>query len=334
MSNIRIVCDPDECRHLWRSVIPAQYISDLWEVRQCFQNHYRRPLHFVVAENSGRVSGLLPLSRIEETDSYGFFPGEVWHGKTWLEQNRIFAENEHVYDEMFRFLKRSRSRFHLRYLLPTESIPQSRERVDEIGYLFNPPDFDYDMENYFQLFSHKSAKRIRREIADFEARNLSIRLDAVDDFELMVKLNLDRFGDSSYFTDAQFIAGFRDLAGYLKDQGWLRFTTVLIDDEPAAVDMGCLYRGVYTLMAGGTNGNFPGIAKFINLYHMQRACNERLAGADFLCGDFSWKPMFHLTARPLYLISNMVEEEKPQVRSTVPPPMERIFPDAGRSLNV
>ena len=334
MSNIRVVCDPDECRHLWRSVIPAQYVSDLWEVRQCFQNHYRRPLHFIAAENSGRLSGLLPLSRIEETDSVGFFPGEVWHGKTWLEQNRIFAEDSHIFGEMLRFLKKSRLRYHLRYLVPTNSISSTRERVDEIGYLFHPPDFDYDMENYFQLFSHKSAKRIRREIEGFKAQNLSIRLDAIDDFELMVRLNIERFGESSYFTDPQFTAGFRDLADYLRQQGWLRFTAVLINGEPAAVDMGCVYEGIYTLMAGGTNGNFPGIAKFINLHHMQRACNERLAGVDFLCGDFSWKTMFHLTARPLYLISNMVEDERPQVRPTVLLPSERILPDAGRSLNV
>jgi len=314
--------------------MPSHNVSDLWEVRECFQNHYRRPLHFIVAENSGHISGLLPLSRIEETRSYGFFPGEVWHGKTWLEQNRIFAEDNQTFEAMLGFLKRGHSRFHLRYILPSESAPISRERVDEIGYLFNPPEFDYDMDNYFQLFSHKSAKRIRREIEAFEARRLSVRLDESDDFELMVGLNLDRFGEASYFSDAQFTAGFRDLAGYLKEQGWLRFTTVLIDDEPAAVDMGCIYNGIYTLVAGGTNGNFPGIAKYINLYHMKRACSEKMDGVDFLCGDFSWKPMFHLTPRPLYLISNMVEEERPQMRPTPLPSMERVFPDAGRSINV
>ena len=37
---------------------------------------------------------------------------------------------------------------------------------------------------------------------------------------------------------------------------------------------------------------------------MKRACREQLTEADFLCGDFSWKKLFHLTPRPLYLLSN------------------------------
>jgi hypothetical protein len=80
---------------------------------------------------------------------------------------------------------------------------------------------------------------------------------------------------------------------------------VLINDEPAAVDMGCLYNGVYTLMAGGTNSRFPGVAKLINLHHMERACRERMHQVDFLCGDFNWKKLFHLTPRPLFKLSNL-----------------------------
>jgi hypothetical protein len=334
MSDIRVVSDPDECRHLWKAVIPAQYVSDIWEVRNCFQKHYNRPLHFIVAEDGGRISGLLPLSRIEETGSYGYFPGEVWHGKTWLEQNRIFAADRQVFDEMYAFLKRSRARFHLRYLLPSEALPQIESRVDETGYLFHPPDFGYNMENYFRLFSGKSIKRIKKEIADFEARSLSVRVDHMDDFDLMVRMNLDRFGDSSYFSDSQFTAAFRDLSHYFDKQGWLRFTTVLIDGEPAAVDMGCIYRDVYTLMAGGTDGRFPGIAKLINMHHMRRACDEKLAGVDFLCGDFSWKPMFHLSPRPLYLISNMVPDE-PRPIPARPSPAFADYPQPslGSALN-
>jgi hypothetical protein len=37
---------------------------------------------------------------------------------------------------------------------------------------------------------------------------------------------------------------------------------------------------------------------------MQWACSERLNQVDFLCGDFNWKKLFHLTPRPLYLLGN------------------------------
>jgi CelD/BcsL family acetyltransferase involved in cellulose biosynthesis len=126
------------------------------------------------------------------------------------------------------------------------------------------------------------------------------------DFDIMVELNMERFGSHSYFYDRRFLESFRALARMFQEKGWLRFTTVLIKDEPAAVDMGCVYQGVYTLLAGGTNSRYLGVAKLINFHHMQRACEERLKRVDFLCGDFNWKKLFHLTPRPLYLMTNIV----------------------------
>jgi len=75
---------------------------------------------------------------------------------------------------------------------------------------------------------------------------------------------------------------------FLRGRGWLRMTTVTIDGEVATVDLGCIYRGAHTLLAGSTHEHFPGVAKLINIHHMRRACRERLRLVDFLCGDFSW----------------------------------------------
>jgi CelD/BcsL family acetyltransferase involved in cellulose biosynthesis len=82
-------------------------------------------------------------------------------------------------------------------------------------------------------------------------------------------------------------------------------TAVLMDGRVAAVDMGCIYKGDYKLLAGGTHSDYPGVAKAINLYHMQEACNNKYKTVDFLCGDFAWKKLFHLTPRPLYEVSNI-----------------------------
>jgi hypothetical protein len=72
--------------------------------------------------------------------------------------------------------------------------------------------------------------------------------------------------------------------------------------------MGSIYRGVYTVMAGGANSRYRGVAKLINLHHMQWACQQRLQRVDFLCGDFHWKKQFHLSPRPLYLLSSLASE--------------------------
>jgi hypothetical protein len=301
---IRIATDLDECRALWQAVTPMEVITDLWEVRDCFHRYFKRPLNFIVVEDAIGIAGLLPLSYVDEFGCMEYFPGETWQGRTWLEQNRIHRERT----SLKAMLSRCRRPYELRYLLQESEHPDSESAVDEIGYLFSPPHYDYDIRNYYAEFSHKSIKQILREVAAFEKRGVTFRCDDIDDFDLMIRLNVGRFGKYSYFYDGRFRESFRSLAHWLRANGYLRLTTVLVDNEPAAVDMGSIYRNVYTVMAGGTDARFPGIAKLINLHHIERACRERWEQVDFLCGDFNWKKMFHLTPRPLFLLSNLASD--------------------------
>jgi hypothetical protein len=200
--------------------------------------------------------------------------------------------------------------YHLRYLRPYGRAGEVYSQVDEIGYLFCPPKYGYDMERYYEEFSHKTAKKLRRELAAWDECGVSWRFDDPDDFELMIDLNLGRYGQASYFYDPRFMSSFRALRDLLKDRGWLRVVTILVNGEPAAVDLGAVYNGTLTMLAGGTNGQHVGIAKLINTHHMAWACEQKLDRVDFLCGDFNWKEMFHLTPVPLYLL----HESRPAVR--------------------
>ncbi len=278
---------------------------DLWEVRECFHDHFQRTPLFIFAQEDGQPLGLIPLSWIPESNCYGYFPGEVWQGKTWLEQNRVVARDQAVFNQMLNWLKRKKIPFHLRYLLPNSHLPAKLSTTDEIGYIFYSELMSYNIDNYYALFSRKSRKAISREVDKYYLRDLTIRLDEFSDFDVMVRMSIERFGEDSYFKDERFSASFRQLAEFLRKKRWLRITTVIIDGKPAAVDVGCLYKGVYTLLAGGTDANYPGVAKVINLHHIKKACEEKYKEADFLSGDFSWKKIFHLSPRPLDLLSNI-----------------------------
>lgn len=296
MERVRVVRDPEEAGALWKSLMPTEVVTDLWEVRLCFHRHFRRPIHFIVQEEEGDVTGFLPLSWVEESGSFAFFPGETWHGRTWLEQNFI------VGDKHSPLIETISGPYDIRYLSP-RCIPDDSGKysVDEVGYLFIPGVYGFDFGRYLDSFSGKSRKRLVREIRSIEAMGLDWRYDRLEDIDPMVAMNVQRFGTDSYFSDPRFKRGFLEMLQLFADRGWLRITTALVEGRPAAVDVGVLYMGTYTLLAGGTDPDFPGIAKVINMHHIKRACAERMREVDFLCGDFNWKKMFHLQERPLFL---------------------------------
>jgi len=247
MYTVRVITDVSECRAVWEEVIPRESIWDLWEVRDCFHRHYQRPLHFIVASEKGRTCGLLPLSWIEEAGIYGYFPGETWNGTTWLEQNRICDHAGGTWETLLDYCPGA---YHLRYLRHPGAGSPKECAIDEVGYLFSPPHYEYDIENYFGEFSRKSRKRLRHDLDAFEKRGLSYRFDEMEDFDQLVKLNEDRFGADSYFSDRRFTKSFRSLMELLQDRGWMRITTVMVAGEIAAVDLGCIFNGVYTLLGG------------------------------------------------------------------------------------
>ena len=54
-------------------------------------------LFLIVETENSRYRGMLALSWIEEEQCFGHFPGEMWHGKTWLEQNKIIATDTETF---------------------------------------------------------------------------------------------------------------------------------------------------------------------------------------------------------------------------------------------
>jgi hypothetical protein len=300
MDTVHIFQDPDVCHKLWERFWPKECLFDLWPVRACFMKHFRRPLFFILAGKDHRESRLLALSWIEEQDLFGHFPGETWQGRTWLEQNKIAGTGirsiqtlaDHLPEKCF-----------IRYI-DQDFLPawESEASIDEIGYLFFPKQYDFSFENYKNTISRKSRKNIQREINRLHAQKVVFRHNHMADVGRMFDMNLSAFGEASYFYDRRFFNAFADLIAFLDQNNLLRLTSVIIGGRLAAVDVGALWKNTYTILAGGTNPDFPGVAKLINFHHIEWSCRRRLAVVDFLCGDFNWKSRFRLQPRPLYKI--------------------------------
>lgn len=298
MLQIRICEDPEECARIWQNSWPRTCLFDLWEVRQCFAGSYKRPPYFILAEDRGGIAGLLALSRVDEAGCYAHFPGETWQAKTWLEQNKILAGSPAV---LAGLLDSVPGPTHLRYLTQ-DSVPLQKTpvAVDEVGYLFFPGAYTFSFPHYLAQFSGKSRKKLARELDAMQQRGVVYRFDQAADIRLLFRMNLEAFGERSYFYDPAFLDSFEKLAAWLLRNDMLRITTIVLGGTVAAVDIGAVWRKTYTVLAGATNPEFPGVAKMINFHHLERACRERFEMVDFLCGDFGWKQRFHLSARPLY----------------------------------
>ncbi|MDT8391665.1 MAG: GNAT family N-acetyltransferase [Lentisphaeria bacterium] len=299
---IRIVSDLDECARLWRLVEGSRSLFQNWDVRACFQAAFGHRPRFVVAERSERVVGLLPLSRIPGPCGYAFFPGELWQGKTWLERNRALAADETILRELFASLDAPAL---VRYL-EGDCLPPGRGPAaeDETGYLFHPAVFNFDFAAYQTTLPGRTLRKFQKEIGKLEEEGIEFRYNQTADIARMIDMNLTAFGDYSYFRDIRFLRGFEQLVALLQRRGALLTTTVLIGGRPAAIDLGALWNNAYTVLAGGVDRSFPGVAKLINFHHLEQACRHRFAEVDFLCGDFGWKERFRLSPRILYKLSS------------------------------
>ncbi len=299
---LKIYTNIADCQKLWELCWPEKGLFDLWQVRACFHNEFQRPLYFQTVESKGEILGFLPLCWCEESCQYVFFPGETWQGKTWLEQNKVFAKDKKILQMLLKGVPGS---FHLRYLAPAPLLKSLENLVeDEKGYLFYPGIFDHAFENYWLGFSGKSRKKLKRDMEIFDAFGVKFQFNELEDLDHLFRLNTASFFSASYFHDPRFHGAFTRLARFLRNMGWLRMTTICIGKEVAAVDMGAVFNNTYTLLAGGTDPRFKGVAKLINLHHMEWACQKRMDSVDFLCGNFNWKDRFHLTPRPLFQLSD------------------------------
>jgi len=172
--------------------------------------------------------------------------------------------------------------------------------IDEIGYVFYPSQLGYDLQNFSKRFHNKKYKDIMKVIRSFIEAGGIFHYNRLNDFDILVDMSLQRYGLHSYLDDARFREGFRDITHFLHQNGWLRMVSLDIKGKTIAVDVGAEFKGTYTFFLGGTDPECMGVAKVMNMHHLERACREKANKVDFLCGDFHWKKLWHLDPEPLY----------------------------------
>jgi len=297
MPKRHFIDDLKACEELWNTLIPVYAVSDMWEFRMCFHRHFGHEPCFMVLEDSEGISGMLPLSYMNCEEMIGFFPGEIWKERTWLERTPFHVRDRGMLDDL---LYPCPDGTYLRYMeVPPEPYSQLLE-LDEIGYVLYPSRLDFKLETYSRRFSNKKFKSIMKVIDSIRRPGSKFHINRLEDFETLVNMSIQNFGADSYLHDHRFRKSFRDVIHFLHNRGWLHMVSLEIMDKTVAVDIGALCNGIYTVYLGGTCPDLPGVAKVMNMYHIEHALRNRVLKVDFLCGDFHWKKLWHLDPEPLY----------------------------------
>ncbi len=210
----------------------------------------------------------------------------------------------------------------------SEALDVSGLIEDEIGYVLYPRDLGPDLTHYRARFSNKKIKAILKEVKSY-TENTSFHLNRLEDFDRIVDMSVKFYGKDSYLQDSRFREGFRDIMYFLQQGGWLRMVSLEIQGETVAVDLGALWRGTYTVFLGGADRGFPGVAKTMNMHHIEFACEKGISKVDFLCGDFHWKKLWHLDPEPLFKFVGpalRIEGRSQEEETTMPKDWEKEAP--------
>jgi len=99
-----------------------------------------------------------------------------------------------------------------------------------------------------------------------------------------------------------------------------------IRGQIAAVDLGAVFDGTYVVFLGGTHADYCGVAKVMNMHHIELAVEQGVSTVDFLCGDFYWKKLWHLDPQPLYKFLSPSLRSELQSREESSEEMDLVLP--------
>lgn len=94
--------------------------------------------------------------------------------------------------------------------------------------MFFPERFGFDVDADLSTLSARTLRQTAGEVGRLEAAGVDFRRDCPADLDALFGMNLQSFGDASYFRDPRFQASFEDLAETLSASGMLRLTAVLV----------------------------------------------------------------------------------------------------------
>lgn len=278
---------------LWDYLNPRRDLFDSWEYRAQYYLFFPYPLFFYTAYFENRPVALAPLQWNEELQSLEFFGGKRFS------YNDIFVLPGHdaAVPELLRSIKKRVLLDFVREPLPGLAqsqplVPQYRLSLQGISCL----------DDYFDAYWHgKHRKQIKRSIRQFEEQKVAVSPGSVEDLDLLMALNLQRFGQRSNFTNPHR----KDYLKNLMKEFDVTLFTVSLNGEKKAVSYSIFHDGGYYGITSGADTTVPFLRKFLMLKKIEEAIR---CGAKFYDAgrrNFGWKEQFKFQKTYFYTWSGV-----------------------------
>lgn len=293
MIEIKEINDLETAKILWNKLSPAETIYDLWDFRFCFYENDPQPLRFLAAYDEGEAVALFPLQYNQELKCLEFF------AENFMENNRPFFVpgyeylNERFYAYDFGTIVK------IYDLDGIDEFTKSLPLEDYIYYLDinDLSSFDDYLNKAFPN-GHKRAN-FKRLFTNLERdHKLQVEYDNFNDLEVIMDLNVRKFGEESYLRTPQERQPFCDLLKLPLD--W-RAITLIVDGRKIAGSLSVIYQGTYYyLIVGSDISETPDAFKYLTKANLELALKEKAKIFNCSLGDCNWKSHWHLEKLPQY----------------------------------
>jgi CelD/BcsL family acetyltransferase involved in cellulose biosynthesis len=292
---IKCIHDFQECQKIWEKLSPHETIYDEWEFRSAFNKYTNYQLYFYIGLIKDQIIGLLPLQYNSPKKALEFFGGP------YMDINQIFIEEKN-YQYIPQFYKALDYPAKL-VLTQKDTYTQSLDQ-DNFNYSFNLSNY-HSLEDFFKnLFSKKRQKNFKRENKMIEEKKIKIISDQYQDLDLLIQLNIEKFGKESSFSDSDHPQIFHDL---LKLPWKLIMFSFEINNQKQAITLGLLYKNIYYYLASGVNSEISNLGNYVILKNIEKAISLKAKTFDLGSDDCGWKERWHAEKNiPQYIYSTIL----------------------------
>lgn len=291
---IECVRDLSKCQKLWKEFSPRKTVYDEWEFRTAFNKYTNYQLYFYIGLIDDEIISLLPLQYNTEKKYLEFFGGP------YMDINQIFItpENYQYIPQFYQSLDQPAKLVLTQNDSFTQSLPQ-----DNFNYFFDLSGYHSREELFKKLFSKKRQKNFQRENKIIEQDKVNIIPDQYQDLDLLIKLNIKKFGEESSFSGTDHPQIFHDLLRLPWKWIMLSFE---INKQKEAVSLALLYKKIYYHLASGVNPKISNLGNYVIMKNMEKAISLKGDTFDLGSDDCGWKERWHAEKTiPQYCFSNI-----------------------------